>query len=134
MRGCEGCTACCHYFAIKALGKAPLVACEHLADPIQGCNNCTIHGEHPKVCREYACMWSAGFGAPEDRPDLCGVMVDSATPVANALRALPVRAGAQDSEAGRLAVERISAETQTPVMVCEYPESRLQRVVGRGHG
>jgi Fe-S-cluster containining protein len=138
-RDCGTCTACCTYFAINDIGKKALSPCPHLSENADGftssaCNNCTIHGEHPKVCKEYACMWVAGYGHDCDRPDASGVMVDSATPVENALRALPLWEGAHDAPEGRAAVKRISRSSKTPVMVCKFPEARLLRVVGRGQG
>jgi len=106
------------------------VPCQHLLG--NSCQNCGIYATRPPVCRDYACMWLAGHGSEDDRPDRCGVMVDSMTPVSNALRGVPLRAGAQDTVRGQLAVERISRSDGRPVMVCEYPETRLLRVVGRG--
>jgi Fe-S-cluster containining protein len=134
VRTCGPCTACCDYFPIKAIGKVALKTCEYLSDPKKDCNNCTIHGDHPTVCKEYACMWVAGYGEEEDRPDQCGMIIDSMTPVKNALRGVPIRAGAQDEEAGIKAVNNISKQSNKPVMVCKFPETKMLRIVGRGHG
>ena len=131
-RQCGDCTACCEYFPIKELGKAATVPCEKLANPKGSCNNCTIYNDRPKVCKEYACMWVAGYGAEEDRPDRCGILIDSMLPFPGALRGVPLARGNQDKPGAVSAIKRISKEADRPVMVCSYRETKLLRVVGRG--
>ena len=131
-RSCGACTVCCTYFAIPALNKPALTPCSNLKDKI--CNdgmNCTIYADRPSAC-SYNCMWIYGYGAEEDRPDISGVVIDNAIPIDNALRAIPLSDGAQDTPKGRLAVDRISRDRKQPILVCSYPERYPMRFVGRG--
>lgn len=137
-RECGSCTACCTYFSIKVLDKAPLVPCPALVDGCTNCwtgpteKNCTRYEDRPDVCGDYNCMWIYGNGEEEDRPDKSGMLLDNATPVANVLRALPVRKGADQTPEGIRAINNISRDRDQPVMVSGWPETRILRVVGRG--
>jgi len=74
-RTCGGCTACCTVVAVEELGKPYHCGCVH-----QGTQRCWIYDHRPESCRLYECLWLAGMGAAEDRPDqshlLWGVRVD----------------------------------------------------------
>ena len=137
-RNCGTCVACCVYFKIADLGKPALTPCSKLAAGCTDCgtapadNNCTIYEDRPEVCKGYSCMWLYGYGEDEDRPDKSGMILDNATPVANVLRGLPMQEGADNTERGNLAINRISRDRNQPVMVCGWPETRIIRVVGRG--
>ncbi len=132
-RNCGSCTACCTYFSIPALKKPVLVPCSRLKDKLcSDGKNCSDYDNRPMPSCSYTCMWLYGYGADEDRPDLSGILVDNAIPVENALRAIPLSLGAQDTPRARLAVERISRGRNQPILVCSYPETQLVRFVGRG--
>jgi len=133
IRSCGSCTVCCTYFSITALNKPPLVPCSRLKDKIcDDGKNCITYENRPMPACSYRCMWLDGHGAEEDRPDLSGVVIDNALPVANALRAIPLSEGAQDTPRAILAVERISRDRDQCVLVCSYPERNPMRLVGRG--
>lgn len=132
-RNCGACTACCTYFSITALNKPVLVPCSRLKDKIcDDGKNCTDYDNRPMPACSYTCMWRYGYGEDEDRPDISGIMVDNVPPIENALRAIPLSLGAQDTPEARLAVERISRQRNQPILVCSYPETKLVRFVGRG--
>ncbi len=132
-RECGACVACCTYFSIAALNKPPLVPCSRLKDKLcDDGKNCTTYSDRPMPACSYTCMWRYGYGEDEDRPDLSGIMVDNAIPIDNALRAIPLADGGQDTPEARQAVDRISRHRQQPVMVCAYKEAKMVRFVGRG--
>jgi hypothetical protein len=117
---------------IKVLDKPPLTPCQNLVDPLKDCKNCTIYEDRPEPCQTYACLWIAGHGNEEDRPDLCDVLIDSMMSADNAFRGVPLSKGAQDTKRGLAAVNRFSKSLDAPILVCEFGETKLLRVVGRG--
>jgi hypothetical protein len=48
---CGECTLCCFMLAIKELGKPVNTDCIHCD------HGCKIHGNHPKECSEFNCMY-----------------------------------------------------------------------------
>jgi hypothetical protein len=74
-RACDGCSACCHVFAIQALHKPAGETCKHL-DRTRGSQHCTIYEQRPYDCQQYLCAWvqQAGFGSTWHRPDKLGVL------------------------------------------------------------
>ena len=136
-RTCGDCTVCCAYLRINhaQLKKPGLTPCPRLRDSSgDGYNGggCSIYGEYPSTCRDYRCSWLLGEGAEEDRPDLCGVLIDTVLPIDNCLQAKPIRKGAGDSELGDAAIHRMSRSSGKPVLVARFPETQMVRVVGRG--
>lgn len=129
-RECGTCQACCTYLPVSAIGKPALTPCPNLGECDGG--NCTIYDTRPEACSGYSCMWLYGYGAEEDRPDRCGVLIDNLLPIANAIQAKPIRAGAGSSDAGNAAIYRMSRQRNQPALVAEFPETRMVRVVGRG--
>jgi len=50
---------------VEELQKPYFAKCEN-----QGDGKCLIHGEHPKSCQEFRCLWKLGvLGGSEERPD-----------------------------------------------------------------
>lgn len=144
-RSCGDCVACCTYLRVSELEKPGLTACPHATMPEQpngklvyiGASkdgNCRLHGtpRKPSPCRDYACLWLAGYGEEEDRPDRCGVLIDTLKPIPNSIQCKPLWEGAQDSPAGVRAIERMSRERNQPALVAGFPETQMVRVVGRG--
>lgn len=145
-RDCGDCIACCTYLKISSLPKKALTHCPHVElldinsdlnftgkhDCATGKGNCKIYDSRPSVCQGYKCMWLFGYGDEEDRPDKSGVLIDRILPIENCLQAKPIKPGAQDTEEGRGAVERISRDAGCPVAVASFPETSMVRIVGRG--
>jgi hypothetical protein len=71
-RTCGGCTACCKILAIKELNKPAGKRCKHCA-PNEGC---TIYERRPLSCQYYRCLWLAGLGGEEERPDRKHLILD----------------------------------------------------------
>lgn len=70
-RSCGGCVACCDSLNIAELEKPAGVMCGHCSG--HGCN---VHGQPdmPEVCAGFQCLWLAGMGTEEQRPDRCGII------------------------------------------------------------
>lgn len=75
-RQCGECSACCTWLGIEELRKWTGQACKHLdgRDPTK---RCTIYSKRPKACVEYHCLWRAGWGPDELRPDKSGMILTS---------------------------------------------------------
>lgn len=136
-RQCGECTVCCTYLRISVLDKEGLTPCHNLfefaADGHTG-GGCAVYDDKPSVCNQYICEWLRGHGADEDRPDRSGILADNVLRIANAIQCKPIRDGAQDTVEGVAAVERISRSSETPCLVCGFPETHMIRAVGRGVG
>lgn len=137
-RECGECSVCCTYLAIRQpdLSKPGLEPCVYLkvlaGEEGYSCGGCQIYADRPDVCTTYKCQWMCGAGNDEDRPDRCGVLIDTVLPIHNCLQAKPIRAGAADTPEGNAAIERMSRDTNKPVLVARFPETQMVRVVGRG--
>lgn len=141
IRNCGECIACCSYLKIPELDKKGLEHCRHLklSDPVQegilqlssGCNNCGIYDDRPEVCRKYSCLWLAGYGKDEDRPDKSLVLIDTIHAIENAIECKPLCEGAAETEKGRKAIRRMSRQSDKVALVTTFTETRLFRVVGR---
>jgi len=142
-RTCGDCIACCSYMIIKEINKLGLTPCQH-AELISNltaklaftgkskCGNCKIYEFRPKSCKGYECAWLWGYGKEEDRPDRCGMIIDTTLNIPNLVEAKALREGAEDTKEGRLAVERISRDINRPVAVSPYGYLKTIRVIGRG--
>lgn len=110
---CDGCTACCHVFAIPDLEKGSYAPCRHLTAPgAEGPSaapegpsaaaarrgGCAIHAERPGVCRDFVCAYAIGLlgDSPSRRPDHSGLLMQLAPP--HRLQVWEVRPGAFDDE------------------------------------
>ena len=116
-----------------ALQGTPLFERKHLR--AKGEHNCTLQDKKPVACSGYTCAWLQGYGEPDDRPDRCGVLIDDVSqpgPIHNALLAKPLWFGAEDEADGRRAMETVSRDAGVPVLVLQFTEFKLRRVVGRG--
>lgn len=154
MRSCGKCVACCVYFPVSELDKKAYTPCRMLKErkemqtdsdgmplmfPISyrlGTEkNCTSHRTRPAVCSGYFCAWLEGQGEEGDRPDKAGIIFDQNAPemiIKNAYIAKPLWLGAQDEPEGIRAIENVSRSSKLPILVAEFTERRLLRVVGRG--
>ena len=97
--------------------------------------NCKVHDARPAACSGYRCAWLEGHGAPEDRPDKTGILFDNVAPstlLEGGLLAKPLWLGAEKEDAARQAIENVSSSADVPVLVLEFTEKRLLRIVGRG--
>lgn len=127
----DGLTHCQHSLVEPTVeGKLMMTGLHDLEQDNGG--NCGIYDDRPPACRSYSCMWLDGHGAGDDRPDKSGMLCDNVKKIDGCFQAKPIWGGAQDSEAGRLAVERISRSSGLPALVAGFPETHMVRCVGRG--
>jgi hypothetical protein len=142
VRTCGDCVVCCVYLRIDVpeLKKEGMRHCPHVLtdekeDPGKRVcytgSGCSIYNKRPQVCREYSCEWVKGHGTEADRPDRCGVLIDRAKRIENAIECKPIWDGAADDPCGMGAIVRISRSTGRPALVTSFYERRLVRVVGR---
>ncbi len=117
----------------RAFQGMPLFESKHFRGPDH--NNCTIVDSRPSVCKGYKCAWLLGYGQDKDRPDRSGVIVDDVSqqgPIGNALIAKPLWFGADEEQAGGTAIKNISRDSNKPLLVLQFSEFKLLRIVGRG--
>ncbi len=153
-RECGNCTACCVYFPVHVMASPAyepckrLKACREVKKDKEGMplmkpfnyqlpteHNCTDYDGRPEICSGYACAWLKGFGEDGDRPDRCGIIFDQNAPemiIEDAFIAKPLWLEAPHEARGKQAIENMSRSSDLPVMVLEFTERRLLRVVGRG--
>ncbi len=111
----------------------PLFESKHYCLP--GNKNCTIYKRRPRCCFNYRCVWLEGHGEENDRPDKCGILFDTISRtgyIENSIIAKPLWFGADEEKVGIKAIENISRSMKVPVLVVQFTEFRLLRVVGRG--
>lgn len=144
-RDCGECIVCCVYHIIDDpnLKKPAMTHCPNLtlSDPIEknvlqysgsDCGNCKIYNERPKMCKEYKCAWKRGFGNEEDRPDKVLMIFDCAHRISNSIEAKPMRDKQEITPEGIAVIDRMSKSMDRPVIVLNFYERRIQRIVGRG--
>jgi len=137
VRDCGECIACCVYPRITELNKPGLTHCSHvtLLAPVKdgemqlssGCENCTIYENRPKTCRDYTCLWLAGYGRKSDRPDKSLMLIDNPNRVENAIECKPLSPEVN----GEKVIRRFSRATGKVALVTSFKETRLVRVVGK---
>ena len=141
-RLCGECVACCVYLHISTLEKPPLAHCPHLRldtprdeealyYSVSGEDHCTIYHDRPECCRVYRCAWLDGHGAEQDRPDKCGVLIDTLHRIDGAVEVKPLGEGLGDTEEATGAVLRICRDTGKVGLVTSFGERRWVRAVGR---
>ena len=145
-RSCGDCIACCVYLRIddEKLQKAGMTHCPHLTlpGPIKedeiyltgdSCKgNCSVYSDQPKVCDNYKCAWLLGYGNEEDRPDKSLILFDTAHQIENCLEAKPLAPDQEDTEKGRAVINRMSCSFGVPVVVLNFYEKKIKRIVGHG--
>ena len=97
--------------------------------------NCGIHQTCPEACSGYTCGWLHGWGSEGDRPDKTGILIDDlAGPqiVKGGLVAKPLWLGAESQPNGIATIEQLSRDSNRPVIVLEFTERQILRVVGKG--
>lgn len=106
-RSCGDCQVCCHLFHIEVLPEE--VAITRWTDCLHQCEaGCAIHLDRPQPCRNFRCAWLDGWGEPEDRPDLLGMMIE----LREARPRLGVRESALATEARPAAAREERARTR----------------------
>jgi len=144
-RSCGECIACCVYPHIDEpeLKKDNMVHCQNLSlpeDPPPGilfmgvdkCQNCKIYPDRPKTCSNYTCAWLQGYGADDDRPDKSLILVDNSKRITNAFEAKPLAPNVESTPEGVEMINRMSASMGVPIIVLNFYERRIKRIVGRG--
>lgn len=71
-RRCRTCSECCFALAVKELEKPDKTHCKHCKTG--SWKPCSIYEDRPDACREFECLWHAGFFTSNDRPDKIGVV------------------------------------------------------------
>src|SRR5262245_34014265 len=71
-RTCGECTACCTVLTVAELSKKAYEGCAHEGDKC-----CAIYAQRPGSCREFECLYLAGYieGDERRRPDRLGLML-----------------------------------------------------------
>lgn len=111
----------------------PLFESKHYNLP--GNKNCIIYDEKPECCSNYRCAWLNGYGDVNDRPDKCGILFDTISTsgtIENTIIAKPLWFSSDEEEKGIRAIENISRTMGIPVLVVQFSEFKLLRVVGKG--
>ena len=111
----------------------PMFQSKHYRGPDH--NNCTIYEKRPECCFDYRCAWLDGYGETKDRPDRSGVVMDKINqtgPIGNAFIAKPLWFDADVEQAGGTAIKNVSRDSGLPVIVLQFTEFKVLRVVGRG--
>ena len=93
----------------------------------KGC--CSVYKTRP--CPKYTCAWLDGYGEEEDRPDKSLVMFDNKNRMINAYQARPLSPDHEKTPEGKDVIERMSKSLKKPVVVMNFYERRIVRVVGR---
>jgi len=143
MRECGECFVCCVYPRISSIEKPAMTHCKHLKLPAEeikdqvfysgnGCNNCTIYDNQPTQCKDYQCAWLQGYGRLEDRPDKSLMLFDNSKGIENALEAKPLKPNQENTRRGIAAINAMSSSTNVPVIVLNFYERKIQRLVGSG--
>jgi hypothetical protein len=112
---CGACQECCVLFAIDEAGTKTGERCQH-----QCAAGCAIHGNHPKVCKEYKCLYRQGaFQGEMYRPDNLGIIFD---PRSNPLRLnmFECKPGALDSERTRYIKNKVKKSFSVPLQIFPY--------------
>jgi hypothetical protein len=137
-RACDGCTACCYIIDVPELGKPYRTHCKHECEA--GCalwqwRPGTPKGQ-PVVCANYQCIWSAGFGEEEDRPDKSRILVDLRIdgPHGLGMYAHGVEEGDDERPEARRAMENIATETGLPVYLSDKYLNTIEVIRGRSSG
>lgn len=131
-RKCSGCTACCYVMPVAEIPCGFREACPFALPGV----GCTIWGRTPAVCRPYQCLWLAGFGEEDDRPDLSGVLVDLRLNDEGEFRivAIGVHEGDEDSLEARQAMENIARDTGQPVHLSDTMMETLEVIDDGSNG
>lgn len=77
---CGPCYACCVWLGIEELKKYTGQTCKRLVGGHDPSKRCTIYEDRPKACREYQCLWRAGWGPQELRPYESGILITGYPP------------------------------------------------------
>ncbi len=122
-RTCGACTECCTALIVDELKKPEWFKCLHL-----GKYGCRIYSKRPESCKVYYCMWMAGVGGRELRPDRLGIIFSGVTSPKLGPHILvhEIRPGAMEqAEVKKI----ISALTETQVVFAIGKDS-MRRVLG----
>jgi hypothetical protein len=145
MRECGECIVCCVYPHIidNDLKKEGMSHCPHLTLPGEekqnevyytgaSFKNCKIFSNQPKVCAKYWCSWRLGYGGEDDRPDKILMLFDNSRGIENTQEAKPLSNNQEETPEAMEAINRISHDLKCPVIVLNFYERRIKRIVGRG--
>jgi len=75
MRSCGTCISCCYNPKIPELKKEERVLCQNCSG-----SNCLVYETRPNDCRTFLCSWMQGELYENQRPDMCGVMIENHGP------------------------------------------------------
>jgi hypothetical protein len=129
------------YPPITELNKPRLKECKHLhvledvkENVVQyssACaGNCKDYDNRPPSCAGYKCSWLQGHGDEEDRPDKCGILMDTTNNIENGLECKEIWPGAADETKGAKAIERTCSSIDKVALVISFYEPHIRKVVG----
>lgn len=129
-RQCGECAACCISSSIQAINKQRNCWCPNLYEKGYGCR---IYERKPETCTKYNCAWLLGVvGEEEDRPDKLGLIVDNVGVIENTIVVKPTSPGKESTPEGIEFINNTSKKLGIPIIVIEYDQVGINRVVGRG--
>lgn len=73
VRSCGQCTVCCTELEIKEgldIDGPIGTSCRELSS-----RGCGVYSKRPGICKSWECLWLAGWGTEDDRPDRRGALV-----------------------------------------------------------
>src|SRR5205814_3680651 len=113
-RKCGECTACCKTHGVGEIQKPGGTWCEHC----QIGKGCGIYATRPTSCQQYRCVWLAGFGLDEHRPDKKKIVqgYKRVPGLGVCLWLYEVEEGALDSEFSRMQLRRANLATGNAVL------------------
>lgn len=104
-RQCDGCTVCCEVLHIQQLEKPSWQLCKH------ACNGCNIYDNRPQTCKDFNCLWLAGYLEGEARrPDKLGLMftASASTHPKPSVFCFEGRAGAAQENPAKYVLDKIT--------------------------
>lgn len=134
-RECGDCDLCCEANAIEAVDSPPGERCQHMS-VAHGCN---IYGQHPKECKDFACLWLSGVIDEAARPDRCGVVFtmdcSSRDPRGGPFPIIVASEKRTGSANGRIARDLITQMRKIglPVVVCHRDKAKTVELTVGGN-
>lgn len=74
-RECGTCYACCVWLGIEELHKYTGEKCKNLRSGAYPTKRCGIYSKRPSACSTYKCLWRAGWGPDNLRPNEAGLLI-----------------------------------------------------------
>ena len=126
-RDCVDCQQCCIIYKIDGIDKKARENCPFLNAGV----GCKDYDNRPIDCRNFECTWINGYGAEEDNPNICGVLIMKRR--SNLMHegkrllyiASEVWEGAFKSKEGFSAMSRFCEETDQTIIMMDFTNQRI---------